>query len=124
MGLQPRRFPLTGLRPRASRAAAALLGVLLAAAPALPLAAPALQLNTPSPDQDLARRAVQAGEALPLASLLPRVATMLGGEVAGVSFEREAGRWIYEFKVITAAGQLLEVQVDAKSARILGRGDE
>jgi hypothetical protein len=65
-------------------------------------------------DHDRARRAVERGEALPLADILAR-------EVVGVSFERKKDRWIYEFKVIVAGGRLVEVYVDAASAEILKR---
>ena len=45
----------------------------------------------------------------------------LGGEVVGVDFDRDDGRWIYEFKVIGPAGRLVEVHVDAATARVLRR---
>lgn len=70
-------------------------------------------------DHDRARLAVERGEALPLVEILTRVRPLLGGEVVGVSFEREDGRWIYEFRVIATAGRLLEVHVDAATAEIL-----
>jgi uncharacterized membrane protein YkoI len=72
-------------------------------------------------DHDEARRAVERGEALPLFDILARVRSDLGGEVVGVSFKRKRDRWIYEFKVIGAGGQLSEVYVDASSAEILER---
>jgi uncharacterized membrane protein YkoI len=72
-------------------------------------------------DQDEARRAVERGEALSLVDVLGRVRSELGGEVIGVSFKRRAGRWIYEFKVIGARGQLSEVYVDATAGEILKR---
>lgn len=70
-------------------------------------------------DHDRARHAVERGEALPLADILERVRPQLGGEVIGVSFERESGRWIYEFRVIAPAGRLLEVHVDAATAQVI-----
>ena len=100
-----------------------LLGVFLAGAACLAVAAEDTDTQRDQ-DQDRARRAVQAGEALPLDSLMPIIAGRLGGEIAGVSFEREGGGWVYEFKVITPSGRLIEVQVDAKSARVLRREDE
>lgn len=72
-------------------------------------------------DQDEARGAVERGEALSLVDVLGRVRSELGGEVIGVSFKRRAGRWIYEFKVIGARGQLSEVYVDATAGEILKR---
>jgi len=70
-------------------------------------------------DHDRARRALEEGRALPLAAILNRVGNRLGGEVVGVEFEREHGRYVYEFRVITPAGRLREVYVDAMTAEIL-----
>ena len=75
-------------------------------------------------DHDRARRALEEGGALPLAAILDRVADRLGGEVVGVEFDREKGRYVYEFRVITPAGRLREVLVDAKTAEILKREDD
>jgi uncharacterized membrane protein YkoI len=75
-------------------------------------------------DHDRARHALEEGRALPLAAILDRVAGRLGGEVVGVEFDREKGRYVYEFRVITPAGRLQEVLVDAKTAEILKREDD
>ena len=48
----------------------------------------------------------------------------LGGELVGVSFERENGRPVYEFKVIGAGGRLVEVYVDAATAEVLPREED
>ena len=72
-------------------------------------------------DYEQARRAVERGEALALTEILTRVRPSLGGEIMGVSFKRKHDRWVYEFKVIDAAGRLWEVYVDAASAAILER---
>jgi uncharacterized membrane protein YkoI len=88
-----------------------------AAAALLPLAVSADRGR----DYEQARRAVEQGEVLALAEILTRVRTDLGGEVVGVEFERKHDRWVYEFKVIDAAGRLWEVYVDATTAAILTR---
>jgi len=75
-------------------------------------------------DHDRARRAVEQGEALPLSTILARLGPALGGEVVGVSFEREGGLWVYEFRVIGPTGRRMEVLVDASSARVIGREDD
>lgn len=75
-------------------------------------------------DHERARRAVQSGRALPLAEILQRLDGRLGGEVIEVEFEREDGRYVYEFKVITPAGRLREIYVDALSAEILEIEDD
>jgi hypothetical protein len=74
-------------------------------------------------DHDRARLAVARGEALPLSDILARVRPELGGEVIGVSFERKSDRWVYEFRVIAPAGRLMEVYVDAATAKIIKRED-
>ncbi|HEX7072693.1 MAG TPA: PepSY domain-containing protein [Hyphomicrobiaceae bacterium] len=70
-------------------------------------------------DHEQARRALEEGRARPLADILAEVRPRLGGEVIDVEFEREDGRYVYEFKVITPAGQLREIEVDALTAEIL-----
>ena len=73
---------------------------------------------------DRARRAVDRGEALPIAKLLERLRTQVPGEVVGVEFEREHGRWVYEFKVVDSKGRLLEVYVDAKTGEVLSMEED
>lgn len=70
-------------------------------------------------DHERARRALEEGRARPLADILTQVRGRLGGEVIDVELDRENGRYIYELKVITPAGQLREVHVDALTAEIL-----
>jgi uncharacterized membrane protein YkoI len=72
-------------------------------------------------DHDRARIAVERGEARPLSEILAKVRPELGGEMAGVEFRRQSGRWVYEFRVLTPTGQMTEVYVDAATADILKR---
>lgn len=114
---------MTTPAPTARRRSLARLGGGLCAAvgTAFLAAHPALARARRDHDHDRARAALERGEALPLAEVLARVRPELGGEVVGVDFEREDGRWVYEFKVIGPAGRLVEVQVDAATARVLRR---
>jgi uncharacterized membrane protein YkoI len=73
---------------------------------------------------DRARRAVDRGETLPVAELLKRLETQVPGEVVGMEFEREHGRWIYEFKLIDTRGRLLEVYVDGQSGAVLSMEED
>ena len=41
------------------------------------------------------------------------------GQVLEVELEQEGGRWIYEIKLITPAGQLTKVKLDARTAEVL-----
>ena len=75
-------------------------------------------------DHERARRALAEGRARPLAEILEAVRGRLDGEVIGVEFDREDGRYVYEFKVVGSDGRLREVDVDALSAEILKVEDD
>lgn len=75
-------------------------------------------------DHEHARRALEEGRARPLVEILEMVRGRLDGEIIGVEFDREDGRYVYEFKVIGADGRLREVEVDALSAEILKVEDD
>lgn len=70
-------------------------------------------------DHDRAFRALREGEARPLADILEKVEEQFGGDVVGIEFERENGRYVYELKIVAADGRLREVYVDAMTAEIL-----
>ena len=70
-------------------------------------------------DHDRARRARERGEVLPLERILAVVRARIPGEVVRVELEREDGMWIYEVRVLDAAGRRVEVHVDAARAVIL-----
>ena len=70
-------------------------------------------------DHDRARAALQAGEILPLATVLQRVAVEHPGQVLEVELERDGGVWLYEIKLLQAGGGLLKLEVDAATARVL-----
>lgn len=75
-------------------------------------------------DHDRARRALEEGRARPLAEILERVGDRIGGEVVGVEFDREDGRYVYEFDVVTPDGRLRELHVDALTAEIVKSEDD
>lgn len=66
-----------------------------------------------------ARAAVQAGEVLPLATVLERLKRSHPGQVLELELERDDGRWIYEVKLLQADGLLLTLDVDARTALVL-----
>jgi len=70
-------------------------------------------------DHDEAREAVEKGEALPLETVLAAVEKKVVGEIVGIEFEKDDGVWVYEFRVVDAAGHVIEVQADAKTAAII-----
>ena len=70
-------------------------------------------------DHERARAAVQAGQVLPLPTLLERLRRTHPGEVLELELERDDGRWIYEVRLLQANGQLLKLDVDAATAQVL-----
>jgi uncharacterized membrane protein YkoI len=77
------------------------------------------------PDHERARRAVAAGEALPLHTVLAAVEREFSGQVVEVELEREDGNWVYEIEVLTPAANVIELTYDARSGKLLeteGRG--
>ena len=70
-------------------------------------------------DHDRARQAVQAGQVLPLPTVLERLQREVPGQMLEVELEQERERWIYEIKLLTPAGQLTKVKLDARTAEVL-----
>ena len=80
-------------------------------------------------DSDRARQALQAGEVLPLATILERVAREHPGKVLDVELERDkvergdqsdgARRWVYQIKLLTPSGTRLKLLIDAKSGVLI-----
>ncbi len=94
---------------------AAVLILLCAFAPAAPLRAG---------DQEDARRAVQSGEIRPLDQVLAAARAAVPGDVVKLDLKREKGRWVYELKILTAAGKRREIEVDAKTLAVLDDDDD
>ena len=76
------------------------------------------------------RAAVQVGEVVPLSTVLERLQRSHPGQVLEVEPERDSGRWIYETRLLQADGQLLKLELDARTAQVLkekrkpGLGDQ
>lgn len=70
-------------------------------------------------DHDRARQAVQAGQVLPLPAVLEHLQREVPGQVLEVELEQERSGWIYEIKLLTPAGQLTKVKLDARTAQVL-----
>lgn len=92
-----------------------LLAVLLLTLPGL---APAAE------DHTRARDAVRRGEILSLAALLERVQLAPGERLLEAELERDDGRWIYELELISAEGEVREVELDAATGALLPDDDD
>jgi uncharacterized membrane protein YkoI len=82
-----------------------------------------------SRDHDRARQAVEAGEVLPLRTILERVEREYPGQVVDVELEREheskdksgPERWVYKIKLLRTGGALVKLKVDARTGAIIGK---
>lgn len=70
-------------------------------------------------DQDRALAAVQAGQVLPLKTLLERLERDHPGQLLEVELEDDDGLLIYEVKLLQADGRLVKLKVDAASGEVL-----
>ncbi|SUZ34010.1 hypothetical protein ROE7235_03791 [Roseibaca ekhonensis] len=70
-------------------------------------------------DHDRARRALEAGEILPLSEILQAAEAARPGRVIELELERDDGRWIYELELVARDGQLYEMEIDAATGTVL-----
>jgi hypothetical protein len=71
-------------------------------------------------DHDRARQAVQAGDVLPLRTILERVEREYPGQVMEVELDQEKGEWVYEIKLLSKGGALMKLKILARDGTILG----
>ena len=73
-------------------------------------------------DHDRARQAREAGEILPLRTILERVERSYPGQVIDVELERDhdSSRWIYRIKLLQSGGALIRLKVDARDGTLIG----
>lgn len=75
-------------------------------------------------DHERARKALEAGEVLPLKTILERVERTYPGQVMDVELEREhegrGERWMYKLKILRPGGALIRLKVDARDGTVLG----
>ena len=76
-------------------------------------------------DHDRARRALEAGEVLPLGTILTRLERDHPGQVLDVELDLEkhdgAERWVYEVKLLRKGGALVKLEVDARTGTVISR---
>lgn len=107
------------MRSRGKRTGGRVIGLILAFALALPTPLPS---NADEQrDHDRARRALEAGEILPLRTVLEMIARDTPGQVMEVELERKGERWVYEIKLLRTGGSLVKLKVDASDGAIIPR---
>lgn len=70
-------------------------------------------------DHEIARRAVERGELLPLATILEAIERDYPGRVLEVDLDREDGRYVYEIEVLQKDGRVIELTYDGKTGKLL-----
>lgn len=70
-------------------------------------------------DHDMARQAVLRREVVPLPRILTLVSGYQPGEVIEIELEGKNGQLIYDVHVLTDAGAVRELLVDARSGKLI-----
>lgn len=96
----------------------------LAAAACLLVMTGAARSASADEDHEAARGALERGEVMPLAKVLDELRPRIDGEIVATEFERDDGRWLYEIKYIDREGRMIELQVDARTAKVLKAEDD
>lgn len=82
---------------------------------------PGLSITTKADgnDHDLARRASEAGEILPLRDILAIIERDFPGQIIEIELERDDGLWLYEIKLIRSGGMLAKIKLNARDGSLL-----
>lgn len=70
-------------------------------------------------DHDRARRAVEQGLILPLKDILLRVQQAYPGQILKAELDDEDGIVVYELKILSSDGRVVEVVYDARTGALL-----
>ena len=71
-------------------------------------------------DHDRARQALEAGEILPLRTIIDKLERDYPGQILEVELDHEDGQWIYEIKLLRDNGGLVKLKLDASDGTLLG----
>lgn len=73
-------------------------------------------------DHERARSAFQAGEIVPLSAILAQVEPKTDGEILEIELEDDDGHaFVYEVRLLTPDGRIVERRFDARSGKPLGK---
>jgi len=75
-------------------------------------------------DYDTARKLREAGDILPLETILHKLNQTHPGKVLQVELEHEPGRVIYEIELLDAGGKVWEFKIDPRNGEILKQKEE
>jgi len=89
-----------------------------------PAAAPGEEAYDRRRDHDLARQGQMQQTMVPLRTIITAVRQTIPGDIAGIELERRGGNWLYEIKVISPKGVMIEVHIDARTGAILPDKDK
>ena len=71
-------------------------------------------------DHELARQALQAGEVLPLRTILERIEHEHPGQIVEIEMARdEDDHWIYDVELLRPNGVLIILEIDARNGKVL-----
>ena len=73
----------------------------------------------PAPQAERALEGVKTGAFLPLEKLTAMLRERFPGEVLGVKLDQDDGVTYYEFKILTKAGRVMEIELDPRTGRVL-----
>lgn len=71
-------------------------------------------------DHDRARVALEAGEILPLSTILKQLEQDYPGQVMEVELDHEETLWVYEIKLLRDSGALMKLKINASDGTLLG----
>ena len=100
------------------------LALILAAVVTGRTAAPGEEIRDLRRDHDLARQGQMQQTMVPLRAIIAGVHQTIPGDIAGIELERRGGNWLYEIKVISPKGVMIEVHIDARTGAILPDKDK
>ncbi|MBL0372105.1 hypothetical protein JJB09_08695 [Rhizobium sp. KVB221] len=68
---------------------------------------------------DQIRKSVRDGKLLPLATIKADVQRRWAGEIVNVSIGREKSLIVYEFRILSPNGRLIEIEINAANGAVL-----
>ncbi len=70
-------------------------------------------------DHDRARRAVEQGLILPFKDILAKVQQAYPGQILEAELDDEDGIFVYELKILSSDGRVVEVVYDARTGELM-----